>query len=77
MLDIIDNMMRSNNYYICLYNNYIYIFNYLSIISFDNNLIMVKFDKFNLKIKGCNMLIKKMEEKELVIYGNILGVNYE
>lgn len=77
MLDIIDNMMRSNNYYICLYNNYIYIFNYLSIISFDNNLIMVKFDKFNLKIKGFNMLIKKMEEKELVIYGNILGVNYE
>ena len=77
MLDIIDNMMRSNNYYICLYNNYIYIFNYLSIISFDNNLIMVKFAKFNLKIKGSNMLIKKMEEKELLIYGNILGVNYE
>ena len=77
MLDIIDNMMRSNNYYICLYNNYIYIFNYLSIISFDNNLIMLKFDKFNLKIRGSNMLIKKMEEKEPVIYGNILGVNYE
>ena len=77
MLDIINNMMRSNNYYICLYNNYIYIFNYLSIISFDNNLIMLKIDKFNLKIKGSNMLIKKMEEKELLIYGNILGVNYE
>lgn len=77
MLDIINSALRNNNYYICLYKNNIYLYNYIDILSFDNNLIMVKFDSFNLKIKGSNMLIKHMQEKELIISGNIVGVSYE
>lgn len=77
VLDIINNALRNNNYYICLYKNNIYLYNYLEILSFNNNLIMIKFDSFNLKIKGNNMLIKNIMEKELIISGNILGVSYE
>lgn len=77
MLDIINSALRNNNYYICLYKNNIYLYNYIDILSFDNNLIMIKFDIFNLKIKGSNMLIKHMQEKELIIFGNIVGVSYE
>ena len=77
VLDIINNALRNNNYYICLYKNNIYMYNYLEILSFNNNLIMIKFDNFNLKIKGNDMLIKHIEEKELIISGNIIGVSYE
>ena len=77
MLEIINNALRNSYYYICLYKNNIYLYNYKDIISFDNNLIMIKFDSFNLKIKGSNMLIKHMQEKELIISGNIVGVSYE
>lgn len=77
MLEIINNALRNNNYYICLYKNNIYLYNYKDILSFNNNLIMIKFDNFNLKIKGSNMLIKHMQEKELIISGNIIGVFYE
>ena len=41
------------------------------------DLVNEKFDNFNLKIKGSNMLIKHMQEKELIISGNIVGVSYE
>ena len=58
MLDIINSALRNNNYYICLYKNNIYLYNYIDILSFDTNLIMVKFDNFNLKFKVSNQLIK-------------------
>ena len=50
MLDIINSALRNNNYYICLYKNNIYLYNYIDILSFDNNLIMIKFDNFNLNL---------------------------
>lgn len=77
MLDIINSILGSNEYYICLYNNHIYLYNYLDILSFNNEMIMVKYDKFNVKIKGSNLLVKHMSKRELIIFGNILGVTYE
>ena len=77
MLDIINNALRSNNYYICLYQNYIYIYNYKEILSFNNDIIIIKIDNFNLKIKGSKLILKKMEHNELLINGIISGVIYE
>lgn len=77
MLDTINNALKNNDYYICLYSNKIYIYNYLEIISFNNNLILVKLKSVNLKVKGTRLLIKKMEKHELLIEGAISGVTYE
>ena len=77
MLEIFNNALRNKNYYICLYQNHIYIYNYEEILSFTNDIILVKIDNFNLKIKGTNMHIKKMEHSELLISGLISGVSYE
>ena len=49
----------------------------MEIIEFNNDLILVKIDNFNIKIKGSNMHIKKMEHNELLISGIISGVSYE
>lgn len=77
MLDIINNALRKEEYYICLYSNSIYIYNYIEILNFNNDLIMIKIKNHNLKIKGTKMNIKKMENKELLIEGIITGVTYE
>ena len=77
MLDIINNALRDNNYYICMYNNHVYIYNYEEIISFNNDVILVKKDNFKIKIKGSNLHIIKMEHNELLINGLISGVSYE
>lgn len=77
MLDIINNTLRNQEYYICLYNNSVYIYNYIEILNFNNDLIMIKVKNHNLKIRGTKMNIKKMENKELLIEGLIMGVTYE
>ncbi len=77
MLDIIKNGLRNNDYYICLYPKHIYIYNYIEIITFTNEFIIISFSDFKLKIKGKSMHIKKMAHFELLIEGIIIGVNYE
>ena len=77
MLEVISNALSNNDYYICLYNNHIYIYNYLEIINFNNDLIIVKLQTRNIKIKGREMRIKKMHIHELLIEGDIAGIGYE
>lgn len=77
MLDIIRNNFRNNDYYICLYHNHIYVYNYIEIITFTNELIILSFNNYKVKIKGKNMHIKKMAHFELLIEGLIIGVTYE
>lgn len=77
MLDVINNALKSNDYYICLYSNKIYIYNYLEIIEFNNDKIIIKLSNFNIKIIGIKLILKKMEHHELLIEGIISGVMYE
>ena len=77
MLEIFNNALSKNDYYICLYNNHLYIYKYLEIVTFNNDLIIIKLSDKNLKIKGNNMLIKKMHMHELLIEGDIRSVSYE
>ena len=77
MLEIINNALRCNNYYICLYQNHIYIYNYQEILSFNNDIILIALDSIKVKIKGSNLHIIKMEHNEILINGLISGVSYE
>lgn len=77
MLNIIDNALRDKSYYICLYDNNIYIYNYEYILSFSDKVILVKLANQNIKIKGLNLKIKRLEKVELLIEGIISGVLYE
>lgn len=77
MLNVINKALIDNKYYICLYPNHIYIYNYEEIITFNNELVILKIDYFNIVVKGLDLHISKMESKELLINGIIKGVNYE
>ena len=74
MLDMVKNYLNGEEYFICLYKNYIYFNNYLEIIKFSDTLISLKFNKFIININGNNLRVKKMENKELLIEGNIINV---
>jgi len=77
VLDVINNALNNYDYYLCLYNNHLYVNNYLEIITFSNDLIIIKLTSCTIKIKGSEMRIKKMHIHELLIEGLISGVSYE
>ena len=77
MLEVFNNAISNNEYYICLYGSSLYVYNYQEILSFHNELIRLKLPSKTLKIKGVNMLIKKMHQHELLIEGQIVSASYE
>ena len=72
MLETLKNYLRNEEYYIILYSNYLYIYNYQEIVLFSNSIIKIKIKDFILEVNGNNLLITKMEKKELLIKGSIL-----
>lgn len=78
-MNIFNNMksfLYEQNYSINLYNNKLYIFNYILLPKFNDKEINVKFEKFNIAITGKNLKITKMEKKELLIEGIINNINF-
>lgn len=74
MLEIFKNYLRGEEYYLIIYSNYIYIYNYKDIKKFTDTLISLKLEKMSVNIYGNNLLITKLESSELLIKGNILKV---
>ena len=74
MLEILKNYLRGEEYYIILYSNFIYIFNYKEIIKFTDKFISLKLDNMKVNIYGNDLLITKLERRELLIKGSILKV---
>ena len=74
MLEILKSYLRGEEYYIILYSNYVYIFNYKEIIKFTDKFISLKLENMKLNIYGNDLLITKLEKKELQIKGNIIKV---
>lgn len=52
------------------------ILNYVDIISFDDNKIIIECPNCNLIIKGIDLTISKMLERELLIKGNIEYIEF-
>ncbi len=77
MLEIFNNALRDNKFYICMYPNHVYIYNYSEIISFNNDIILIRLNNLKVKIKGSKLHILKMENNELLVSGLISGVTYE
>lgn len=79
ILNNIKNFLYDRNYFIGFYKENIYIFNYIAIPIFSDQEIKISFEEFNIMLKGNNLKIIKMEDKELLINGNVknIGINYE
>jgi len=71
LLEIFKSYLNKEEYYIIIYSNFIYIYKYIDILKFTDSFISLKLDKFKINISGSNLLITKLEKKELLIKGNI------
>ena len=62
-----------------MYDNYLYVFNYLNLDLLTNKKIVLKLEKFKLLIKGENLFISKLLPQEILIKGKIenIGIDYE
>lgn len=77
--DNLINFLYDKEYFISIYNNYIYVFNYKELISLTSQIIILKLDKFKLEIKGKELFVTKLMPNEILIRGIIknVGINYE
>ena len=74
LVNNIKNFLFDKDYLICIYENTCFLFGYLEILKFDECNMVFKFDSFKLKIKGENLLVKKMLDKEILITGIIKSI---
>lgn len=79
MKDSLINFLYDKKYFINIYDEYIYVFNYEELISLSNKKIELKFKEFNLIIEGNDLFINKMFPNEMLIKGiiNKVGFKYE
>lgn len=70
---IID-FLYDKNYFITIYENFLYIYNFQEIITLTNELIMLSIENFKIKITGSDLKIKKINSSELLIEGNIINI---
>ena len=71
MLEIFKSYLNKEEYYIIIYSNFIYVYKYIDIIKFTDSFISLKLDKFKINISGSDLLITKLEKRELLIKGII------
>lgn len=57
-------------------NKYIEVLNYVSIDHFDSNLITIKYKDGNVKIKGNNLIIKRLLNDFIIIKGDINNIEW-
>ena len=70
---IID-FLYDKNYFITMYESFLYIYNFQEIITLTNELIMLSIENFKIKITGSDLKIKKINSSELLIEGNIISI---
>lgn len=73
----IKSFLYDENWFLSMFNNKIYIYNYLELKELTSTKVSLKMPEFNLIIEGANINIKKMAEKELIIEGTINTVKYK
>ena len=76
MLRNLISYVKDNDYLIGIYNNKIYIYNYKRIIDIDNNFIKIDLGIKKIKIKGKNLSVKKLENREVLISVNAEGLEF-
>ena len=66
--------LYDNDNFIAYFNNKIYLYNFINIITITNKEIVVQFKDHKVIIKGNNLKPSKVLKKELLLCGNIESV---
>jgi hypothetical protein len=65
-----------NKYEIIINEKYLYIKNYIKIINISYSKITIEIDKATIFISGSNLIISKMDKYDILINGNVKGINF-
>lgn len=76
MIKNIFKFINNNEYEINICNGKIYIMNYKNVIDLSNSFIKIELFDSYLLIKGDNLNIKKLDNRELLITGKIKGIDF-
>jgi len=76
MLKSINKYIKNDEFSINILKDFIDINNFIDIIILENNKIVLEIPWGYLKIFGNNLSIKKLLDKEIVINGNILNIEF-
>lgn len=69
------NFLLDQDYYIDIFQDFIHVFNYIDILKLEETKVILDMPNFNLEIKGQDLVVKRLEKKEILIQGTIEGVN--
>ena len=71
MLEGLTSYIKDDEFRINIYHNKINIVNYIEIVSLQNTRVSIKYNEGSIVIKGKNLLVKKLLDKELLLTGSI------
>ena len=74
VLNSLNNFINDNTFRFTVYENMINIINYNKIISLEDNYISILSTNKKILIKGNNLVLKKLLDKEILIKGNISNI---
>lgn len=75
MLKSINKFIINNEYSINIWKNYIEINNFTDVILLEDNEVIIEIDKKIIKIKGKEIYIKKLVDKEILLSGDFETIN--
>ncbi len=76
MLNNLRNFINDDAWRINIMENKIDIVNYIDVLSLDDNRISIKYSNGSIIIKGNNLSISKMLDKELLIVGEVQSIEF-
>lgn len=72
----ITNFLYDKNYFISVYENSLYLFNYYDLVTLAKKEIIVRFTDFQIKIEGEDLYIAKLLPKEMLIKGKFKNIGW-
>ena len=68
--------LKNGNYEIKVYNNYIYLKNYLMVDTINEQKVIINFSNFKTVISGNCFVIIKMVDNEILIKGDLYKIEF-
>ena len=76
LFNCLDRYLVDREYKVTLSKGRAHIINYLEIVDFSSDRVVVKYDGGKTTLLGTNLVVSKMLEDELIITGNLQSIEY-
>ena len=76
-MNILKTYLNDNKFKLNITNKSIYINNFKTLRTLEENLILLVFEDFNLTIKGNNFTVSKLADNEILFTGEIKKITFE